>query len=225
MSSLLAVIPLISFDDPATTFTFFETSDPVMGGRSRGQWNVTKGEYGSMTGEVVNVPALSAPGFIKASADARFPTYRFADASPAFGGDLVLTLRSKTPAYAGFRIAFAAGTASPNYACAGGGSTPFSRGCWKASFKLPTIAVATFTQVRIPFANFSDLWSPATGEPTKSCAEDPKACPTAHALAHIQRFEIWAEGVNGDVQIDVKAIAAVPAGSEGLGGARPSRAA
>lgn len=171
--------------------------------------------FGVMNGEVVNVPSLSAPGFIKASADGSF-----ADVSAAFGGDLILTLRSKTAEYKGFRVSFAAGTASPSYACAGGGSIPFSRGCYKTKFSLPPSAASTFVDIRIPFSNFSDLWSPATGEQTKTCAEDSSACPTVKALASIKRFEIWAEGVNGQVEIEVKAVTASPATSL-LGGTRP----
>lgn len=64
--------------------------------------------------EVKDVPSLKAPGFIKAAADGKY-----ADASALIGGDVVLTVRSSTPTYAGFRITVASGTASPDYSCAG----------------------------------------------------------------------------------------------------------
>ena len=51
-----------------------------------------------MIGEVVDVPSLKAPGFIKAAADGKF-----ADASAELDGDLVLTVRSSTPEYKGFQ--------------------------------------------------------------------------------------------------------------------------
>merc|ERR1711939_1114167 len=101
-----------------------------------------------------DVPSLKAPGFIKAAADGHFP-----DASEVADGELVLMVRSSTPEYKGFRVSFASGTVSAAYACAGGGSIPFSRGCFKAKFSVA--AGANFAEVRIPFSSFSDKWSPA----------------------------------------------------------------
>merc|ERR1711998_508189 len=43
-----------------------------MGGRSTGTWTLGDG-FGILDGEVVDVPSLSAPGFIKAAADGKFP--------------------------------------------------------------------------------------------------------------------------------------------------------
>merc|ERR1719476_333532 len=161
-----------------------------MGGQSAGTWHVdTAGRFGVFDGEVVNVPSLKAPGFIKAAADGSFP-----DASSALGGDLVLMVRTSTPEFKGFRVSFAAGTLSPAYACSGGGSIPLSRGCFKAHFSVP--AGENFTAVRIPFAAFSDRWSPATGEQTKTCAEDKSVCPTAKTLSSMKRIELWAEGID-----------------------------
>eukprot|EP01063_Lacrimia_lanifica_P029695 TRINITY_DN4584_c0_g1_i1.p2 TRINITY_DN4584_c0_g1~~TRINITY_DN4584_c0_g1_i1.p2 ORF type:complete len:428 (+),score=201.34 TRINITY_DN4584_c0_g1_i1:61-1344(+) len=194
-------VPLVTFDGAAgTTFKFAQLNDPVMGGKSRGTWAVHDG-YGTMAGDVVDVPSLKAPGFIKASADGSF-----ADASAAVAGGLRLKLRSSTADYKGFRVSFAAGTLSPSYACAGGGSIPLSRGCFKAQFDAPK---GNFTDVYIPFSQFSDKWSPATGEQTTTCAEDSDVCPTAKALAGIKRVEIWAEGADGHISIDVESIAAV----------------
>ena len=124
-----------------------------MGGQSTGTWTVdTSGKFGVFDGKVVDVPSLKAPGFIKAAADASFP-----DASSAAAGDLVLTVRSSTPDFGGFRVSFASGTAAPPYSCAGGGSIPFSRGCFKAHFTVP--AGDDFAEVRVPFHAFTDLWS------------------------------------------------------------------
>merc|ERR1711918_154031 len=118
------------------------------GGKSTGTWTVSTG-FGVLDGEVVDVPSLSAPGFIKASADGTFP-----DASSAFGGNLVLTVRSSTPEYAGFRVTFVAGATSGAFACSAGGSLPFSRGCFKAKFSVPT--GSDFTEIKIAFSDFSD---------------------------------------------------------------------
>merc|ERR1712165_648187 len=63
-------------------------------------------------------------------------------------------------------------------------------------------------EVRIPFNTFSSEWDPATGDQTVTCAEDPKVCPTSKDLAEIKSIEIWAEGVKGDVHLEIKSIAA-----------------
>eukprot|EP00933_Yihiella_yeosuensis_P013186 TRINITY_DN12336_c2_g1_i2.p1 TRINITY_DN12336_c2_g1~~TRINITY_DN12336_c2_g1_i2.p1 ORF type:complete len:394 (+),score=78.61 TRINITY_DN12336_c2_g1_i2:68-1249(+) len=196
-------VPLVTFDGaPATAHHFKALDDPVMGGKSTGTWQEDAAKQeGILDGEVVNVPSLKAPGFIKAASDGTF-----ADASAVVDGDLVLMVRSSTPDYKGFRVAFASGTLSPAYACGGGGSIPLSRGCFKAKFSVP--AGSDFAEVRVPFTSFSDLWSPATGEQTKTCAQEADACPTAKRLSSIKRFELWAEGVNGKVHLEVKSISA-----------------
>ncbi|KAL1525969.1 hypothetical protein AB1Y20_020795 [Prymnesium parvum] len=204
LAAAAEAVPLVTFDGaPSTTFTFAELNDPVMGGQSRGTWAQGDG-YGVIDGEVVDVPSLKAPGFIKSSADGKF-----ADVSAAAGGELLLEVRSTTPDYKGFRVSFASGTAAPAYSCAGGGSIPFSRGCFKAKFSVP--AGGEWSVVRIPFASFSDKWSPATGEQTSTCAADHDVCPTAKTLGRIKRFEFWAEGVDGKVHLEVKSVRAAPA--------------
>jgi len=192
-------IQLVTFDGaPSSTHTFTELNDPIMGGQSTGTWSTTA-KYGTFDGNVVDVPSLKAPGFIKASANGVFP-----DVSSALGGNLVLMVRTSTPTYAGFRVAFAADTVAPSYACSGGGSIPFSRGCFKAKFSVP--AGDDFVAVKIPFTDFSDMWSPATGEHTKECSTDADVCPTAKSLKALKRFEIWAEGAKGKVHLDVSDI-------------------
>jgi len=197
-------IALVTFDGAdATTFHFQELNDPVMGGRSNGSWSVAA-SYGVMDGNVLDVPSLSAPGFIKAAADGTFT-----DVSNALGGSLVLEVRSSTPSYTGFRVSFAAGTLSAAYACSGGGSIPFSRGCFKTKFSVPQ--GEGWSTVTIPFTAFSDKWSPATGEQTTTCAADSDVCPTASALSGIKRIEFWAEGVDGKVHLEVRSVRALPA--------------
>merc|ERR1712166_314747 len=172
-----ASVPLATFDDATgTSFEFVELNDPVMGGQSSGTFSVdTSGKFGVFDGEVKDVPSLKAPGFIKAAGSGTFP-----DASSMLGGDLVLTVRSSTPSYAGFRIAFAAGTKAPSYACGAGGSLPFSRGCFKSKFSVP--AGEGWSTVRVPINSFSDMWSPATASTprsarqTRTCARPPRVC-------------------------------------------------
>jgi hypothetical protein len=130
----------------------------------------------------------------------------FNDASLTIHGDLVLKVRSSTPDYTGFRISFAAGALNPRYSCSGGGQLPFSGGCFKALFKVPF--GEDFTDVRVPFSTFSDHWSPSTGDPTITCVDDPKVCPTENDLGHIQLMQVWAEGVKGDIHLEIKSILA-----------------
>jgi len=201
LASTATGLDLITFDG-SQTYVFTELNDPVMGGQSSGTWNLNKtGEFGVFDGEVKDVPALKAPGFIKAAADGTF-----ADASSTFGGDLVLTVRTSTPEFQGFKVAFVSGSSAGAYACAGGGTIPFSRGCYKSKFTIP--AGDDFTQIRVPFNSFSDKWSPATGEQTKTCADDADVCITAKKLKKITRFEIWAEGALGKVHLELLSISA-----------------
>jgi len=213
MSSMLfgaasagVTVPLVTFDGAAgTTFNFKELNDPVMGGKSTGNWSVQSGNgqsFGVMNGQVVNVPSLSAPGFIKSAGDGKY-----ADASAALSGGLRLTVRSQTPGYQGFRLTFAAGTLSPDYSCAGGGSIPLSRGCFKRQF---TVAGGKdFSEVYLPFNSFSDKWSPSTGKQTTTCAEDADVCPKAKDLSGIVRMEFWAEGAAGAAELEVLKVEAV----------------
>merc|ERR1712004_195749 len=198
---------LVTFDGADdTSFTFKILNDPVMGGQSTGTWTLGDG-FGILDGEVVDVPSLSAPGFIKAAADGSFP-----DVSSFIGGNLVLQVRTTTPEYEGFRVSFVSGAANPSFSCAAGGSLPFSRGCFKDKFSVP--AGSDFVEVKLPFAGFSDKWSSATGEQTTTCAEDSDVCPTASKLSKIQRVEFWGEGALGKLHLEVQSVSAESASGE-----------
>merc|ERR1711907_581649 len=82
-------IKLVTFDGAkGTSFKFTELNDPVMGGKSTGTWSLSSSRhFGVFDGEVVDVPALKAPGFIKAAADGSF-----SDLSSAAGGSLILSV-------------------------------------------------------------------------------------------------------------------------------------
>mmetsp|Transcript_21586 Transcript_21586/g.46488 ORF Transcript_21586/g.46488 Transcript_21586/m.46488 type:complete len:392 (-) Transcript_21586:236-1411(-) len=214
-----ANVPIVTFDGATgTTFKFIETNDPVMGGQSLGTWTLdTDAKVGILDGLVKDVPSLRAPGFIKASADGSFP-----DLSSLSSGSLELVVKSSTPEYAGFHVTVVSGATSPAYACSGGGSIPFSRGCYKAPFSVP--AGDDFTTISIPFSLFSDKWNPANGQQTTTCAEDPDVCITAAKLAAIQRVELWGEGVDGAVHLEVKSLTAIASAiktNHALIGARP----
>jgi len=179
-----------------------------MGGKSTGTWSLGKG-FGILDGEVVDVPSLKAPGFIKAAADGKFP-----DISAFIDGSLVLSVRTSTPEYAGYRVTVVSGAHSTNFACAGGGGLPFSRGCFKQKFSVP--AGGDFVDIKVPFNSFSDKWSSATGEQTTTCAQDKDVCLTAAKLAKIQRVEFWGEGADGKVHLEVQSVSAETATGERL---------
>ena len=127
----------------------------------------------------------------------------------ALGGDLVLRVRSSTSDYDGFRVSFSPKSLSAEYSCAGGGNIPFSNGCFKAHFTVYQPLPDDFVEVHIPFESFSDHWNPATGEQTIACSpEHPEVCPKESDLKHIRWMEIWAEGVAGDIHLEVQSISA-----------------
>lgn len=210
-ATLKGAVPgsLVTFDETKeTTFQFKELNDPVMGGKSVGTWSLGSG-FGILDGEVITIPSLKAPGFIKAAADGKFP-----DISSFADGSLVLSVRTTTPDFAGYRVTFVSGAVSANFACAGGGGLPLSRGCYKQKFSVP--AGAEFVDVKIPFNTFSDKWSSSTGEQTSTCAEDKSVCPTSAKLSKIQRVEFWGEGALGKLHLEVQSVSAENALGERL---------
>lgn len=198
---------LVTFDGAEeTSFKFKILNDPVMGGKSTGSWSLGSG-FGILDGEVVDVPSLSAPGFIKAAGDGTFP-----DVSAFASGNLVLSVRSSTPEYAGYRVTLVSGAVSVDFACAGGGGLPFSRGCYKEKFSVP--AGSDFVDVKIPFNTFSDKWSSATGEHTAECADDASTCLTAAKLSKIRRVEFWGEGAKGKLHLEIQSVSAEDANGQ-----------
>jgi hypothetical protein len=209
-------IPFVTFDNATgTTFPFTALVDPVMGSQSWGNWTVdADGDGGGVLSGVVTVvprPAVSivgaSPGFLKAAADGAFPDISRCAAGGA--GGLVLSLRVSGLPYPEYHVSLASGAhPSASYSCKGGGSIPLSRGCFKANFTAAASASSAFTPVFVPFAAFSDRWTPKTGEATVGCADDGTACLTAARLASVQRVEIWAEGSTGHVHLEVGSIVA-----------------
>ena len=103
---------------------------------------------------------------------------------------MVLRIRSNTPEYPAFRVSFGA---------------LFSRE-FKAKLSVPT--GEEFSEIRIPFNEFSNRCSPATGEQLVTCAEDPNVCPTIETLSNLTRITLWAEGAKGNVHLEVQSISA-----------------
>jgi len=180
-------VMLVTFDGlngsiPLSSFQ--ETEDPVMGSESWGNWSLNTTERSGVlagTVTIVDRPAVSivgaSPGFIKAAAGGSFR-----DISSAVKGSMMLVARVRGDVeYRGYRLSFAAKTEHPAYACTGGGHVPFSRGCFKSkNFTISTSSSGQdFLTVKLPFSEFSDRWSPVTGDHTHSCAEDTSTCVTA----------------------------------------------
>jgi len=189
-------ITLITFDGAEpTTHLWRASNDPIMGGKSTGTFEI-KNHLGVFDGEVVDVPFLKAPGFIRALAR---DLKRYPDISSCKA--LVLSAATKTPSYGGFRFSF--GLAHPV------NGTEFAYG-YKANFKAtsPTIA-----DIKMPFGTFSDYWSDATGKAIKTCADDKRYCPTKLALRDVATVAVWAEGVAGKVHLEMKSLRATDCGT------------
>eukprot|EP00035_Acanthoeca_spectabilis_P040120 m.67456 g.67456 ORF g.67456 m.67456 type:complete len:221 (+) comp9866_c0_seq1:60-722(+) len=187
-----------------TSFTFKEMDDPVMGGKSIGNWSVV-GDVGTFQGVTAIVPALKAPGFCSVgSLEVK------ADAGDYVSGSLVLSARTTTPQYAGFKISLGA-IGVPHHH-----DGHELVGSYKANFTVP--AGTDFSDVIIPFKMFSSDWSDFTGNCfTKDpdgyqhlcCTpENSDVCPKANLLAKIIQIQIWAEGVEGDFHLDIQSISA-----------------
>lgn len=162
-------------------------NDPVMGGQSYSTVKV-ENQMLNFTGACKIVPKLKAPGFITAVNSDR---NTWEDVSGCEGLKVV---HKSANNYAGFRISF--GTSHP----VGGGF--FARG-YKSQFNP---SVGKFGTVTLPFNNFTDFWSDSTGQPIHTCEEDSRYCPNKKTLTNMGTMSIWAEGVEGDVSLQVQSI-------------------
>lgn len=190
VSSVAGVdITLAAFGaDDATTRTWKEQNDPVMGGKSTGTFTVS-GEVGTMEGTVADVPALGAPGFINARASATY-----ADVSSCEGIAVEVRSTSNPDPYTGYRLS----VGNDGSAC----GKFFARG-YKANFAAPS---GKFETVNIPFDEFTRCWDDATGDAIKTCADDPNVCITSDRKQNLQSIAVWAEGKLGDVKLDIKSV-------------------
>eukprot|EP00930_Biecheleria_cincta_P017829 TRINITY_DN14070_c0_g1_i1.p1 TRINITY_DN14070_c0_g1~~TRINITY_DN14070_c0_g1_i1.p1 ORF type:complete len:212 (+),score=23.45 TRINITY_DN14070_c0_g1_i1:49-684(+) len=190
VSGVYSDILIASFDGAAaTTQEWTEQNDPVMGGKSTGTFSVDHhNQVGVFNGTCAIVPFLKAPGFIKVTSNGPTP-----DVSNC--QNLVLNVNSRTK-YTGFRVSFS----NDHYP-----SGKFFANGYKSNFLAP---VGEFADVTLPFTGFSSHWDDGTGEPITTCAKDPKACPTVQVLKNMKTLSIWAEGVEGDVHLEVKSIRA-----------------
>lgn len=182
-------ITLITFDGSATDQPWKEQNDPVMGGQSTGTFTV-KDQLGVFDGDVVDVPFLKAPGFIKATAS----TKPFPDASSCTG--LKITARASED-YKGYRLSFGNKHAP---------DAKFFTYGFKAHFDAPV--GDNFSDIVLPFTNFTDDWDDATGDAIKTCQDNKEYCPDLETLKDMKTMSVWGEGVGGKVHLEIKSIAA-----------------
>lgn len=204
-------VVLATFDGAkGTTFKWTDMNDPVMGGASVSTFDIA-GKAGVFNGTCAIVPSLKAPGFCKITTSSFIhPTAQFNDASAAVDGAIQLNVRSTTPRFAGFRVAFG----SPDIP-----RTQFGVGSFKSGFLL-TGDGKDWEVVSVPMSSFSYDWSSYTG---RCDTKDPDGtqhhccgagnltqyCPKANDLAAITGMEVWAEGVEGDFHLEVQWLGAV----------------
>lgn len=186
-------VELVTFDqDGKHTYGWIVVNDPVMGGRSRSTFKQESGR-GIFNGTVAIVPQLKAPGFCNAEARPTITKPKIPDVGHMLSGGLLFKMIS-TGEMNVFKAAF-------------GTSTEYDFGSYKADFTVPS--TGQMQEVYIPFKNFSNKWSPSTGEPTIKCSSDRNVCPTARSLGDIGSIGIWAEGTAGDFHVEIVSISAV----------------
>lgn len=174
-----------------------EMNDPVMGGRSRGSFNVKDG-VATFEGSVEIVPFLRVPGFIQARVtEDSHASKGFPDVSSCQAIALTLRTNASSP-YEGYRFSFGNAHAP--------GGKHFAYG-YKTTLK--RIPVEDFEEVVIPWDAFTDFWDDATGDPIHSCHDNPLYCPDQETLRSMKTMAIWAEGVAGPVFLEIKSIQAV----------------
>jgi len=185
-------IMIATFDGAkGTTLTWKEMNDPVMGGKSTGTFTIdSASKVGVFDGKCAIVPSLKAPGFITAGATGSFPDISHCQ-------NLVLNVNSAN-SFAGFRVSFGSEHYPPFY------KHFFARG-FKSDFQPPT---GKFGDVVLPLKGFTDHWDDATGKAITTCADDSKACPTQKRLQNLETVQIWAEGIEGDVHLQIRSIRA-----------------
>jgi hypothetical protein len=171
----------------AVTHEWRANNDPVMGGQSYSTVNVEHG-YLNFTGACKIVPSLKAPGFITAVNSDQHP---FVDVSRCAG---LKIMHKSTSNYTGYRISF--GTKHPI------GGKFFARG-FKSNF---APSVGEFGTATLPFHGFTDFWNDGTGAAIHTCKENPKYCPDKETLSNMKTLSIWAEGVEGDIELLVESI-------------------
>jgi len=188
--------------------------DPVMGGASTGDYSISADGTALFNGTCNIVQSLAAPGFAKIEGKA---SDKLVDITSA--DSIVMKVRSSTPEYQGFKIAFGAPGVPSN--------TRFQRqGSYKTEFNLGKSL--GWQVVEVPLSHFSRDTSDFTGrcdtqDPDRRgqsgkqhyCCKDSglepsnsEVCVESKYLSGINDLQVWAEGVEGDFQLEIEWIGA-----------------
>merc|ERR1712151_986459 len=62
--------------------------------------------------------------------------------------------------------------------------------------------------VILPLSKFTNYWDDATGDAIVPCEKSKWYCIPERTLRNIGKMEIWAEGVEGDVRLEIRKIEA-----------------
>lgn len=166
-----------------------QMNDPVMGGESYGTFDVDEARgVGIFRGRVNIVPSLNAPGFIKAE------TIRpFEDISSC---QAIAVTANASNTYAGYRFSVGSGR-------------PIWGRFFAFGYKADYFPGMTMSPVLLPLNQFTNYWDDATGNAIVTCEDNHWYCIPARTLRNIGKMEIWAEGVEGDVYLEIRKIEAV----------------
>eukprot|EP00729_Bicosta_minor_P010897 gene10897-11651_t len=174
-------VTLLDFSTKQDSYSWVETDDPVMGGQSAGTFTPTDNNTAIFQGTTKIVPFLKAPGFCKATTKggSPFAPLEFPDCSHWINGAIHLTVRTSTPTYKGFKLAFGAqGAKAPTFHH----GTP----SFKSDFFLTSLE---WTTLVLPVMGFSVDWSDYTGSCT---TKDPNGqqhycCSSEHPEVSFDR--------------------------------------
>lgn len=177
---------------PNPRHAWYSVNDPVMGGQSTSTVTA-ENDVGVFEGEVVDVPFLQAPGFIKMETrGGEFPDVSHCRA-------LKLGIKKSSDAefvdYDGLHVTFGVHHAE--------GAMPYIRG-YKAPLTLKKSS--GFQEVVMPFTDFSDSWDSRTGDVEVKCKDNSIHCPDDATLRYMTTLSIMGEGKDGKVRVEVKSI-------------------
>ena len=184
-------ISIVSFNQGEASYHPWNfQADPVMGGQSKGSYWVDTNE-GVLSGTVLDVPSLSAPGFIKIQTPV---SSKFPDARSCTHVKMEAKTVGTNVNYAGWR--FGIGDSRP----AEGRRHAYGH---KHTFRAPG---NVYTNISMPLDEFSNYWNPATGDAIVTCKSDRQYCPSPATLKELRTVSIWAEGINGKVELWIRHI-------------------
>ena len=185
-------ISIVSFNQGEASYHPWNfQADPVMGGQSKGSYWVDTNE-GVLSGTVRDVPSLSAPGFIKIQTPV---SSKFPDARSCTHVKMEAKTVGTNVNYAGWRFGIGDSRPAEGRRHAYGGH--------KHTFRAPG---NVYTNISMPLDEFSNYWNPATGDAIVTCKSDRQYCPSPVTLKELRTVSIWAEGVNGKVELWIRHI-------------------